>query len=499
METAQVHIPLTPLDYHVPKAYPFAIYYLPLKSGPNTTQAFELLHEGLHRTFLQVPWLSGKLYPQSRDVPGWRPGQIEIRYNPVDVNGLWPYQLRFNQLDFPAGYYDELKDSGFPTDAFNDEQLVWCPLRADINNGPEVFVAQANFIPGACILTAAIYHTAGDGTTLMNIMKLWSDHCSTLQSRSRQQLVGDMPPGRSDHDLVHQLWAREDVKNPVDDIDTRTWLLAALEPTDIQQGPLKASSNGHGHMQPLTQDKEKTAAGPPRILKSAVFYISPSNFTALQRACAGVDATSRVSGNDAVCALIWRSFMRARLMAAGPSINGEARLHMFYDGRPNFSSGLPPTWLGNFTYDVQSSLELSSLADSSIAGVAATIRNGVASVDSANLLDMYTLLQNLDDFDDMERWMAVKRPSVDKNNMRITSMIMSPLASVCFGSGIFGNGGVPAAMRPLMGVYNRAIRFCLVAPRNKNGSVEIVGNLFEEELEMLSKDEEFGKYAMQLC
>jgi hypothetical protein len=35
----------------------------------------------------------------------------------------------------------------------------------DINTGPEVFVAQANFIPGGCILTSGMYHSAGPGGT----------------------------------------------------------------------------------------------------------------------------------------------------------------------------------------------------------------------------------------------------------------------------------------------------------------------------------------------
>jgi trichothecene 3-O-acetyltransferase len=83
--------------------------------------------------------------------------------------------------------------------------------------------------------------------------------------------------------------------------------------------------------------------------------------------------------------------------------------------------------------------------------------------------------------------------------MCISSMIMLPFASLCFGGGIFGNGGVPEAMRPLMGGLNRSTRFCFVLPRKRNGGIEFVGNLFVEEMEVLLEDEDFGRYAMRLC
>lgn len=498
MGTTQVHIPLSPLDHDKPRAYYNGAYYFRLASGVGAAEAFKILHEGLHRTFVRVPWLSGKLYPQSPDAPGWRPGQVEIRHNPVDINGPWPYQLHFNKLNSPTSY-DELKDSGFPTDAFEDQDLVWSPFLADINSSPEVFVAQANFIPGACILTAALHHAAGDQTGCIHILKVWSDNCNALQMQSKQLV--DLPPVTSERNLLDQLWAKEGTVKDVDAIDPQIWLLVGLDPADVREDPLKASDV-------QTNDKAKAAAG-QRILRSAVFYISPSNFTTVQTACAKeCGGASLVSGNDAVCALIWRSFMRARSTArkaVGASSNralvdADARLHMIFDGRPNFASGVPSTYLGNVTVDIQTCLPLSLLTspDSSIATIAATIRSGVGSVDSANLLDMYTLLKNAPDFDHLARWKKIRQSSVDGNNMLISSMIMFPLASICFGDGIFGNMGVPEAARPLMGGFNRSTRICLVLPRSRNGSVEFVANLFDEELEVLLEDEEFGRYAMCL-
>ena len=58
---------------------------------------------------------------------------------------------------------------------------------------------------------------------------------------------------------------------------------------------------------------------------------------------------------------------------------------------------------------------------------------------------------------------------------------------------------VPAVTRPLMEDFNQINRMCFVLPRNTDGSVEFVGNLLDEEMEVLLKDEEFTGYAMDLC
>ncbi|KKK20300.1 hypothetical protein ARAM_002424 [Aspergillus rambellii] len=493
----QVHIPLTPFDHCVPRAYYNGAFYLALKSGVTAAEAFAVLHEGLHRTFVRLPWLSGKVYLQASDTPGWRPGQAEIRHSPVEINGTWPHQLKCKELDSSTSY-EELKDAGFPTDAFKDDDLVWSPFFAEVNSEPEVFVAQANFIPGCCIITAAIHHAASDETAFIHVLRLWSENCSALQRGSNQ--LADMPAGSSDRNLPDQLWKKEGTGKGVEDIDLKTWMLINLAPTDVQQDPMKIPS---GSVQP-----QGGPAQPQRVLKAGVFYISPANFTALQKAITTeLGASSGVSGNDAICALIWRCFLRARStvrMAASSNADVDAELaglNMVCDGRPSFSSSIPPTYLGNITFNVQSRFPLSSLTstDTSIAKVAATIRTAAGSIDSAHLLDLYTLLRNLSDFDHLARWKRMRTSSIEGNNMSISSMIMFPISSVCFGEGIFKNKGMPEAVRPLMEGCNRYTRICFILPKNKNGGIEFVANLFDEEMEVLMEDEEFGKYAACLC
>lgn len=96
MRQSTFSIPLGPFDHSPPRNYTASITYIPLKSTQSYEAAFQVLQEGLHRTFIQLPWLNGKVYRQAPDTPGWRPGQLEIRHELVEINGPRPSQLRFN-------------------------------------------------------------------------------------------------------------------------------------------------------------------------------------------------------------------------------------------------------------------------------------------------------------------------------------------------------------------------------------------------------------------
>jgi hypothetical protein len=97
--------------------------------------------------------MNGRVHHQSSDTPGWRPGQLEIRYNP-DVDSTDKQrcpQFKFNELKSDSPY-DDLKARGFPLDVFTDEEVLWIPpsyVNSGVpDEGVEVVAAQANFMPG---------------------------------------------------------------------------------------------------------------------------------------------------------------------------------------------------------------------------------------------------------------------------------------------------------------------------------------------------------------
>lgn len=503
-EQATFHIPLTPFDHIPPRNYVKSVCYFPLKPGVTPAHAFAVLQKGLHRTFVQLPWLSGKTFWQSDKAPGWRPGQLEIRHGLVTEDSPMPYQLRFNELE-TSWSYGELQASGFPTDAFQDEELLWAPFLPDVEHGADVWVAQANFIPGACLIAAAPFHPVSDGVANVTIFNIWAENCKALQQidGNLTSPKSDLPPAISDRTMLERLWKEEGTGRPVHEIDAASWKLLGL---DVPSG------NAHDNKPAETSigSRPVVQAVPQRSMKSNVFYIPPSRFIALKEECIKQDASSQLSRNDALAALIWRALLKARASAklhnaAEGTQDGkaewldagtEARLEMTLDGRPEFSQSLPATYLGNVVLINQASTPLSTLVSpqTSIADVARLIRNSAAEITPARVLDSYTLVESMKDYGDLK----MKFTSVDGWSMLITSLLMFPIDTISFGDQIFDNGGKADAMRPLMSAFNRFFRICFILPRKKNGGVEFVVSLYEEEMERLLEDEEFGRFAMEL-
>ncbi|KAL9124056.1 MAG: hypothetical protein Q9217_006577 [Psora testacea] len=506
MGSATIHLPLNPLDHSPPPNYTCSTCYLPLKPDVNPDEAFRVLREGLHKTFVQLPWLSGKIWPQSSDTPGWRPGQLEIRYKSVDIAGQPPYQLKFKQLPSSVTY-DDLKESAFPTDVFEDHDVIWAPYMPDVTKGCEVFVSQASFLPGGCLLTSALHHNAGDGLSTFYVVNLWADHCKALQSQSTQPPAP--APERSDHSLLERIWAKEGKGKPASEIDPNVWRLHGLDPAHLQ--PDEPISNGDKALHASSQAAKVNGHQQP--IKSAIFYISPSNFSALQKESVRVlkAAAHVVSGTHAICALVWRCLEKARYTAAAsPEVTGQpaagtddnARMDILLDGRAGFSESLPSTHLGNHTVHVRSTMALQTLTspDTKIAPIAGLISENASRLDSATLMEAFTLLKTMPDYEwlSQQKWQG--RLSISRVALMITSMLMVPHDQLNFGDGFFGNMGKPDSSRPLMGGLNRSgTRICFVLPRTANGGVEFIVNLSEEEMSLLEEDEEFERYAMLLA
>ena len=495
MDPKTIHIALNAQDHLPPPNYANLILYLPLKPSANAKEVFNVLQLGLHRTFVQLPWLSGKIYPVSPT----ELGVLEIRYHPVRENELRPQQLKFNELH-SSKTYEDLRESAFHPAAFEDDDLTWAPFLPDVTNGTEVFVAQANFMPGACILTAAVCHAASDGTGAFTVLKFWADNCRDVQVGDGLQMT--QPLEISDRNLLERICTEEGSGRSVGQIPPSTWRLLGFEAPVDDNDPTEAATGQHAAAEP---GRMRNAIGPQKVMKAYIFYISPAKVAALRDECMKELGTN-VTVNDVICALVWRCLLKSRMSArvsasAKEAVNGDqsvhtddsqARLDLPFDVRPYFSQSLPGNYLGNFTMINQARLPLSDLVSpsTSVASVAQTIRQVADKVTTASLLDAYTLVKTL------RTGLQLHNLKVDGSGLMITSLLGFPIAELCFGAKLFGNGGKPEALRSLIGAVTKVFRYCMVLPKKSHGGVEFVANMFEEEMDLLMEDEEFGKYAM---
>ena len=492
MPSNLIHAPLDPLDHLPPPVHPPGVVYFGIKPGVSNAEVFAHLQKGMYHAFLQAPWLNGKIHKQSPDTPGWRPGQLEIRYDPNidDTDKPRCYQLHCNELE-SATPYEELKANGFPIDAFEDGALNWVSLsyqNANFDEGVEIVAAQANFIPGACLLVTSVNHAACDATGMAVFFKLWADHCRSLSSG---ESVPILPQESWDRTIPKRIWAKEATGRSTADVDPATWHLIGLAPP----GPDEDGLVPPARVKP-----------PPRkhIMTSRVFYMSPTAFTKLRAASNEELRTTDLSGNDVLQAMIWRGLMNARIAArkhhdarAHVDLDSLVELQVVHDARPDFSQALPPFYVGNCIFHHRPTLPLQALVglDSSIASVAQTIRTSARKVNHENIMDAYMLVQKIPDY---SRLQPPRYVTLD-NTWLMSSMLLLPEDTTSFGDHIFTNGGRPEGSRPLMGNRNRSqVAACYILPRKKHGGIEFILSLFEDEWPFLMENEEFGRYAFLL-
>ncbi|KAJ6104738.1 hypothetical protein N7523_011058 [Penicillium sp. IBT 18751x] len=480
-------IALGPLDHIASSNIPQSIIYLSLKEGTLPQDAFNCLRAGLHRTLVQTPWLAGRVHYQSQGTPGWRPGQLEVRYpsNAITLSNQSSAEiLRFNKLDTPLSFAD-LRETGFPLDSFDDQVLLWTsPFEPDYEAGANVLAAQANFIPGGCLLVLSVAASVSDGTAMLTITKIWADYCNTAFGQSNDLAVV-RPRFTTDRALLDRL-LQEERKRQSD-------------------GHCKDGGSEIAQLVGLDHAPKATPSGSNSgLMKPRIFYMPQSAYTALRKECTKEFGAAEISGNDLICALIFRSLIRASTSLNVRESNGTApkvaSLSLPFDGRPKLLQSMDTLYLGNMNFENRLTVPVEILIASttSIPWVAKAINaHAESSAHPSALLAAYDLARSATKYDN-HNGLCAARMSPASASVGVMSPMTLPFNDTCFGKQVFGNNGNPEGFRPLMGSCNRSYRTCFVIPRKKAGGIEFVMTLYEEEMDFLSADDEFSRYAFSL-
>ncbi|KAJ5120792.1 transferase family protein [Penicillium bovifimosum] len=486
-------ITLDPLDHIAAWNIPQSVIYLSLKQGVTVQDAFGRLQEGLRRTFAEIPWLNGRVHWQSEDTSGWRPGQLEIRFGPPSSKEP-PHQLHFNELETDLELSD-LRDLGFPLDTFEEKDLLWTtPFQPDFEKGADVLTAQANFLPGGCALALSVASPASDGTAMLSVTKVWAHHCNALMAKPGTD--NSVQPHGGSGSGFERTALRNACKE--DKRDTVSSHLAA----DICR--LVGLDSEHAFLD-MTSTAPDAFPGVPKAMKPRLFYMPQGAYTALRKDCVAELGPTDVSGNDFICALIWRSVVRA-WMATQDAQHNTDELHAAmsevsipFDARPQLHDLLPTSYFGNVNFENRLALSPSHIVakDTSIPELAKTIRTHAADfTDHDSLLDAYRLLDLVSDYTRLPQLRAARMKSPSVGILAPTTL---PFNETCFGAQTFGAGGRPEAFRPLMGDCNSGFRTCFVIPRKSYGGIEFVMTLSDKEVNFLDKDAEFTKYSLRMA
>jgi hypothetical protein len=218
-------------------------------------------------------------------------------------------------------------------------------------------------------------------------------------------------------------------------------------------------------------------------MKSSICYMTAENFARLKKDMAAMqkedgDGGQDVSANDMLLALFWRALMKARVQAA-------------------HAAPYEPGYVGNVVLINQIYMPVAELTHPSttLRHVAQRVRQGARKFSQTSAQDAYTLAREVTDYTALKHAFT----SLEGSAMMITSLVALLFSDFDFGGLLFGNGGKPDNLRPLMGGFNRAFRLCVVLPWKPHGALELLVSLFEDKMDVLMKDKEFTRYASFFC
>ncbi|KAF5013927.1 hypothetical protein FDECE_102 [Fusarium decemcellulare] len=525
MHKARLSPKVNPFDLMNPNIYVGMNFYFPLREGVSFEQAFVYLQEGLRRTIELIPTLEGKVMKCSEQEMGYKNGDLCVTLPPVPSTATsgrhgtdtskGPKQLVYKDLSKVLPSFEELRAAGFISSAFKDElvtEAAWFPpLPADI------LIAQANFVDGGCILATNFHHACFDGVGVITALRVWAESCRYAQGDMRASCSW-LDPESLNRSLPHILYEQEGYARPAEEVDPAVWgFLGFPDPAEVDYENGMERANGNGTVEYKVREGEQPLppapvfprkfAWPPvppadgRHMKSTTFLISAENVEKLkQEVVADPEAKGSITSiNDIVQAFFWRAAIKARYRVA-KEIHGQtfspdeqAIVELPIDARPYFSSLLPSSYMGSILVTNRPVLPVEELCapDTSVGRIAYLMRQAATYITPSLVHDAFTLLQSVPDYSMLTNaCMGLAGMHAMLNNM-----VLFQTSEISFGSDIFGNEGSPDAMRPQMDRFNTAFRLLIILPMRKDGGVELLLGTLPEEFDMLTKDEEFTRFA----
>ncbi|KAL6820231.1 transferase family protein [Trichoderma sp. SZMC 28015] len=510
---------LNAFDYVNPNHGMGLVFYFSLHKGVSYDQVFANLQDGLNRTFDLIPALSGKIMNSSEQEIGYTRGNLCVTIPPDSMAASVRNRLVYKDLSNILPSFDELRDAGFPPSAFKDGLV----LRDDPfpKMPADIFVGQANFVSGGCILAVDLNHCCLDGVGAMVAIKAWAENCRYLQGNEAAtcQWYDLESFNHSLPEIIHQ---QEGWDRPLHEIDPSTWRYLPFFPPDddISHTGILATEEtakmGKDDNPLPTQGSKETVLSPQlnftlhpiwplpraeRTLKTTLFLIPPEKLEELKQDSLPDSKAKGVtcSISDIVQAFFWRSAIKARYRVAteirketfGP--DDISILELPTDGRPYFSSLLPSTYMGSLLILNRSSMSIETLCSpkTSIGDVAYLLRQSAKSITPSVVHDAFSILQSLPD----HTRFSTANMGLEHMHAMISNMMLFQTSEICFGDQFFANGGSPESMRPQLERGNGRFRFLVIFPMKQDGGVELVMGTHPEELEMLMNDEEYTKYA----
>ena len=339
----------------------------------------------------------------------------------------------------------------------------------------------------------------------MVALKVWAESCRYVQGDA-SATCSWLDPESFNHSLPDILYEHEGYAQPAHKVDPGVWGFLPFLPPEkpLQNDGKKACLSRQRALPPAPLFPHRFVWPPPPVqkgLKTTMFLIPPENVQKLrEEVTADLEAKTAITSiSDIVQAFFWRSAIKARYHVA-TRLRGEtfgldeiSILELPVDGRPYFPPLLPSSYMGSMLILNRPNMPIETLCapNTSIGRIAYLLRKAAARITPSLVHDAFTLLRSLPDHSRF----TTACMGLEGMHAMISNLLLFQTNEVSFGDRFFTRGGSPESMRPQLERGNRRFRFLVIYPMKNDGGVELVLGTSPEELEMLTTDGEFMRYA----
>jgi hypothetical protein len=468
-------VPLSPLDNLMVPCWVKILFYFSMPPETSIPSTFKLLQKALSLAVTEMPICGGTVQyrPQSR--ADWKPNQLEVSF-PQNIGQDGAFPLDFEDLSDRFSF-DEIRAAGFPIEEVDGKLLMKRSFNTDLQAGIEATAAQASFVKGGCLLGLAMWHNVVDAYGTYTFAQCWAKHCKALQSAPEwekewpQRLqTSDAVMTNSDREALTNMWRANEGDAELSD---RQWRILGIYPptaTDAPRLDVLLSGILSGNQ-------------PAQKVRTGIFTITEEALTQLKQETA---SSENITTNDALHALLWRGIMRARYPKSSSEEPSDYQIAL--DGREKLGEGELVSYLGDTFFFATATLPLSTVLSSStpLAELAQLIRATLDSITRKDLLSAFGAAHSLPSYANLPYSLA---GLIGASMIVVTHQYIS-LPALDFGAAL----GTPLAERPPGDEWNELFRRTIIMPTATGAGVEVLIALFDDEMERLKVDEEFGRY-----
>ena len=443
---------LSALDHIMPRTY----IIIPLSfefSKDVIPSVLTTLQKGFSNLLQDIPVLNGYIADSAI-----RKGEVEARVPHRPDSSMANCKIR----DFSA------------TDESTDFQLKFVPIGGSppLGTSAPVFAVQVNVVQTGIVICVCVYHMVMDGTAMAAVIGRWAAWCKAISS-------GSEPPSIQ-----------------IDCLDRSPLILGGRRVEQLEH-PTYFFENEVAKIQ--WEKALPPATERPRMI-GRCFQIKTDEVTVLKHQInsllASNDGTNTdpnqsgrwISTQDTYCALLWHAITRARLQDRNDEVSGgKSRLGIPINIRSKLNPPLPSDYLGNAAADAYAELSLDHLLSESVSDLAQTalcIRQGIAKVDDRHVRSLIAAIDGLKD----ASMVKGARRAYLSDDLTITSWLD-------FGLNQLNWGGVIGQIEEKTPSFDGYEGLCIVLPRRRDGSIQIMVGLVES---IMKKFEEDEKTAMWL-